>query len=73
MNIFDTDGNLLFESDVSTIREAVEEAVKAATNLSRANLSGASLRGANLILAKLRDATVTDIGGLLASMGIKKG
>ena len=48
-------GEVLFESDKTTLKEAVEEAVSRG-----AYLRGADLRGANLIGAYLRDAYLRD-------------
>ena len=69
MNILDVYANLLFESSAETLREAVEEAVKAGADLfgailrgadlSGANLSGANLYGANLYGADLSGARVS--------------
>ena len=49
-------GEVLFESDKTTLKEAVEEAVSRNVDLRDADLEGADLRGANLEGADLRDA-----------------
>ena len=53
-------GEVLFESEKTTIKEAVEEAVAEYADLRCANLGGADLGGANLRYADLRCA---DLGG----------
>ena len=49
-------GDILFESEKETIKEAVIDAVEQKANLSRANLFGADLSGANLYGADLSGA-----------------
>ena len=49
-------GEVLFESDKTTLKEAVEEAVSRGAYLGDADLRGAYLGGANLIGAYLRGA-----------------
>ena len=49
-------GEVLFESEKTTIKEALEEAVGEDADLEGANLGDAYLRGANLEGAYLRDA-----------------
>jgi len=51
-------GEVLFESEKTTIKEAVEEAVEEDAYLGGANLRGANLRGANLGGANLRGANL---------------
>ena len=53
-------GEVLFESDKTTLKEAVEEAVNRDADLEGANLIGAYLEGADLIGANLRDADLGD-------------
>ena len=58
-------GNLLFEFECETLKEAVVEAVNNRANLSGANLSGADLswadlRRANLYRANLREANLRE-------------
>jgi len=61
IEIKNTDGRVLFTVPAATtIRAAVEEAIKA----------GANLRGADLTGAILCGATISDVGGLLAAPGI---
>ena len=49
MNILHVDGNILYDAvGATSIREALEQAVKASANLSGANLHGANLSGVNL-------------------------
>ena len=54
-------GAIIFESEKTTYKEAVEEAIKNKANLRRADLSGADLSGANLSWA--------DLDGCLFYMG----
>ena len=63
-------GEVLFESEKTTIKEAVEEAVAEYADLRCANLGGADLGGANLRYADLRCANLgganlryADLGG----------
>ena len=49
-------GEVLFESDKTTLKEAVEEAVSRNVDLEGADLRDANLIGTNLIGANLRDA-----------------
>jgi uncharacterized protein YjbI with pentapeptide repeats len=53
-------GEVLFESDKTTLKEAVEEAVSRNVDLRDADLEGADLRGADLRGANLRDAYLGD-------------
>ena len=55
---------VLFESDKTTLKEAVEEAVSRGAYLRGADLGDADLRGANLIGADLRGANLrgADLG-----------
>jgi len=46
-------GDIIFESEKTTYKEAVEEAVESGTNLSKADLSEADLYKANLYKANL--------------------
>ena len=50
------DGKVIFEANVSTVKEAVELAVKQKVSLAYADLRGAILRGANLLGADLQGA-----------------
>jgi len=45
--------SVLFEGESSSLKEAIEKAVKGGANLVRANLVGANLVGANLVRANL--------------------
>lgn len=58
--ILSISGTVLFSADVESLRAALEAAVKAGANLSRADLRGANLRGADLRGANLDGA---DLGG----------
>ena len=53
-------GEALFESEKTTIKEAVEDAVSGGADLEDANLVGADLRDANLVGAYLEDADLED-------------
>ena len=53
-------GEVLFESDKTTLKEAVEEAVSRNVDLRDADLEGADLRDADLRDANLRDADLGD-------------
>ena len=57
MKIDNINGKLLYEDDAETLRETVENAVKAGRSLSRANLSWADLSRANLSEANLSRTT----------------
>ena len=52
-------GSVLYESDKSNLKEALEEAVNNKVNLYGANLDGANLYGANLSRAKLSRANLS--------------
>ena len=52
---------VLFESDKTTLKEAVEEAVSKGAYLRGADLEGANLIGANLRDADLRDADLEGV------------
>lgn len=56
MKLLRTDGGLIFEADVATVRDLVALAVKGGVNLHYANLRGADLRNANLCGADLYKA-----------------
>jgi len=63
IEIKNTDGDVIFKSSKTTIKEAVEEAVANRANLYGANLRetdlrGANLRGADLIEANLYEANL---------------
>ena len=58
MNIYDTEGELLYESDAETMRGAVEEAVRGGADLTRATLYGANLAAANLAAVHFADANL---------------
>ena len=60
MKIFNKDDNIIFEDDSATIRETVENAVKAKADLTGANLAGADLAGANLTGANLKGADLAE-------------
>jgi len=49
-------GDIIYESEKTTYKEAVEEAIESKANLSEANLSGADLYRANLSEADLSGA-----------------
>ena len=51
-------GSVLFESEKTTVKKVVEEAVLAGAYLRDANLEGANLAGANLAGADLRGANL---------------
>ena len=53
-------GKVLFESEKTTLKEVLEEAVNRGAYLKGANLIGAYLEGANLRGAYLRDADLGD-------------
>ena len=59
MNIYDTNGKLLYESDAKTLRGAVEEAVRKGVALTGANLAGAYLVGVSITGANLENANLT--------------
>ena len=59
-------GAIIFESEKTTYKEAVEEAIKNKANLSDANLSRANLSGADLSDANLSRA---NLNGCLFYMG----
>ena len=63
-------GELLYESEKTTIKEAVVEAVSGGANLGGANLVGADLRGADLGVANLVGADLrgADLRG--ANLGV---
>lgn len=77
-------GKIIYESEKTTYREAVEEAVANEANLSGADLSGADLYGADLSGAELASAkfygkTTTpktlkesQIDDFLAALGFKR-
>ena len=69
IKIKNTEGGVLFESEETTIKEAVEEAVSRGIHLMGADLEGADLRGANLEGAELFYAKFYGKGG---STKIKK-
>ena len=58
-------GDIIFESEKTTYKEAVEEAVESGTNLSKADLSEADLYKANLSKADLygADLSGTNLSG----------
>ena len=58
-------GDIIFESEKTTYKEAVEEAVESGTNLSKADLSEADLSGTNLSKADLYKANLygADLSG----------
>ena len=69
-------GDIIFESEKTTYKEAIEEAVKSKADLSKANLSwadlsNANLSNANLSWADLSNADLSDakIDGCLFYMG----
>jgi len=58
IEIKNTDGDVIFKSSKTTIKEAVEEAVANRANLYGANLRETDLRGANLRGADLSEANL---------------
>ena len=52
-------GDIIFESEKTTYKEAVEEAVESGTNLSKADLYGADLSGTNLSGTNLYEADLS--------------
>ena len=58
MNIYDTNGKLLYESEAETLRGAVEGAVEKGVALTGANLDAANLYLASLIRANLEGASL---------------
>ena len=61
-------GDTLFESNASTIKEALVEALKAGADLSGADLSGADLSGADLSGAYLSEAYLCGASLYLANL-----
>jgi len=58
MRIYNREGDLLFKSEDTTMRETVEKALKKGIDLRRANLLGADLRRAKLLGADLEEANL---------------
>src|SRR3990167_4852960 len=70
LQILNQNGEVIYESEKTTLKEAVVEAVSRGANLGRADLRGANLGGANLGEADLRGANLgeadlwgADLGG----------
>lgn len=61
MQIIDIDGKVLFEDESETIRETVENAVRAGVKLQRANFVKAGLQKVDFWGAYLRGADFTDV------------
>ena len=68
-------GNVLFEADVKTVKECLEQAIKSCANLSCADLSRAYLSGANLSGANLSGADLSgaDLSGAYLSRAYLSG
>jgi len=64
-------GDIIWESEKTTYKEAVEDAIKSGADLSEADLSGADLSGADLSEADLSGADLSeaDLNGCLFYMG----
>ena len=60
MKIKNTEDDVIYESEKTTMKEAVEEAVDMGINLWKADLRGADLWGANLREADLREANLRE-------------
>ena len=60
IEIKNIDGEVIYTSTKSTLKEAVEEAVRERAYLYRANLRGADLTEANLYRADLRGANLCE-------------
>ena len=58
LQILNQNGEVIYESEKTTLKEAVVEAVSRGANLGRADLRGANLGGANLGKANLRGANL---------------
>ena len=69
IQIKDRSGNILFESDKETVKEAVEEAINENANLTDANLTNADLSDAYLINANLTNANLINANLTNAYLG----
>ena len=60
IKISDDSGDIIYSSEKTTMKEAVEEAVKSKANLSEADLSKADLSKADLSKANLSEADLSE-------------